>query len=61
MNTLVTSSYVISFLVKENREALSTSKIHSYPLGSLTVMLLMEHVGIVRPIVSFVAFPKQKA
>ena len=29
-----------------NREALITSKIHSYPIGSLKGMLLMEHVGI---------------
>lgn len=41
-----------------NRKTLSTSKIHGCPLGSLKGMLLMERVGIVRPIV---AFHKQKA
>ena len=41
----------------QNREALSTSKIQSYSLGSIKGMLLMEHVGIARPILSFILLP----
>lgn len=36
-----------------NREVLITSKIHNYPLETFKRILLMEHVGIVRPILSY--------
>jgi hypothetical protein len=42
-------------------ETLSTSKIHSYFLVIIKKILLMELVGIVRPIVSFVTLHNKKA
>lgn len=55
MNRFDSSDIVIHVLVESGS---INHKIQSYPIGSIKGMLLIEHVGIVRPIVSFVAFHK---